>query len=81
MITPGPNIVSLVITISNLRVYSVHHEYERPLDLSKPRLTTCNPDSKVYVTNAMPPQLVEEGQEIIFTYDVTFTVLNLLSYH
>ena len=67
-----------MITIAFYCICSVHHEYEKPWDLSKPRLTTCNPNSKIYVTNAMPPQLVEEGQEIIFTYDVTFTVLNCL---
>eukprot|EP00250_Pteridium_aquilinum_P010150 c19180_g1_i1 orf=176-2110(+) len=52
--------------------YSVHHEYDKPWDPTKPRFTTCNQNSKVYVTNSMPPQAVEEGQEIIFTYDVTF---------
>ncbi|KAI5083006.1 hypothetical protein GOP47_0002749 [Adiantum capillus-veneris] len=53
--------------------YSVHHEYESPWDPSKPRFSTCNQNSKIYVSNSMPPQVVEEGQEVIFTYDVIFT--------
>lgn len=53
--------------------HSVHHEYEGPWDPAKPRLTTCNQNARVYVTTSMPAQLVEEGQEIIFTYDVSFT--------
>jgi transmembrane 9 superfamily protein 2/4 len=52
----------------------VRHKYEEPWDKAKPRLTTCNPNAKVYVTNSMSPQEVSEGQEIIFTYDVEFEV-------
>ncbi|KAH7365630.1 hypothetical protein KP509_18G038600 [Ceratopteris richardii] len=51
--------------------FSVHHGYEVPWDASKPRFTTCNQNSKVYVTSQMPAQVVE-GEEIIFTYDVSF---------
>eukprot|EP00250_Pteridium_aquilinum_P014741 c22170_g2_i1 orf=115-1797(+) len=57
--------------------YSVHHEYEKPWDSSKPKFTTCNQNAKVYVSSSMPPQEVDEGQEIIFTYDVTFTESNI----
>ncbi|MCO5605099.1 hypothetical protein L7F22_059278 [Adiantum nelumboides] len=53
--------------------YSVHHEYESPWDSSKPRFSTCNQNSKIYVSTSMPAQVVEEGQEVIFTYDVIFT--------
>lgn len=56
----------------NVSPYSAKHEYEKPWEDSKPLLTTCNPHTKVYVTGSMTPQEVEEGQEIIFTYDVEF---------
>ncbi|KAH7422147.1 hypothetical protein KP509_13G093100 [Ceratopteris richardii] len=52
--------------------YSVHHRYEGQWDPAKPRFTTCNQNSKIYVTTTMPPQVVEEGEKIIFTYDVNF---------
>uniref|UniRef100_A0A0C9S7R3 Transmembrane 9 superfamily member n=1 Tax=Wollemia nobilis TaxID=56998 RepID=A0A0C9S7R3_9CONI len=53
--------------------YSVKHEFEQPLVEKNPHLTTCNPNTKHYVSYTDAPQEVEEGKEIIFTYDVTFT--------
>eukprot|EP00249_Psilotum_nudum_P014615 c24917_g1_i1 orf=406-2349(+) len=52
--------------------YSVKHEYEKPLDKERPQLTTCNPDTKQFVSAAQPPQEVKKGEEIIFTYDIAF---------
>lgn len=52
---------------------SVKHEYEGKLD-EKTRLATCDPHAKHTVVNSNTPQEVEEGKEIIFTYDVEFQV-------
>lgn len=52
--------------------YSVKHEYEQPWDPEKPQLTTCNANTKRYVSGVDAPQEVEEGKEVIFTYDVIF---------
>eukprot|EP00252_Welwitschia_mirabilis_P005190 TRINITY_DN1567_c0_g1_i4.p1 TRINITY_DN1567_c0_g1~~TRINITY_DN1567_c0_g1_i4.p1 ORF type:complete len:644 (+),score=82.99 TRINITY_DN1567_c0_g1_i4:273-2204(+) len=52
--------------------YSVKHEYETPWDDKNPRLITCNANNKRFVTSADTPQEVEDGKEIIFTYDVNF---------
>jgi transmembrane 9 superfamily protein 2/4 len=54
-------------------IYSVKHEYEGKWD-EKTRLTTCDPHAKHTVVNSNTPQEVEEGKEIIFTYDVEFQV-------
>jgi len=40
----------------------------------KATLTTCDPSSKRITTENAAPQLVEEGQEVIYTYDVRFLV-------
>jgi len=53
----------------------VKHEYEQPWDPEKPQLTTCNANTKRYVSGVDTPQEVEEGKEVIFTYDVIFEVL------
>jgi hypothetical protein len=37
-------------------------------------LKTCNPNRMVAVSHTQPPQPVETGAEVIFTYDVKFTV-------
>jgi transmembrane 9 superfamily protein 2/4 len=54
--------------------FSVRHEYESPYDKNNPDLKTCNPGRMVHVTHSLPPQSVEEGTEVIFTYDVIFQV-------
>jgi hypothetical protein len=54
--------------------FSAKHEYELPYDKNNPDLKTCNPGRMVHVTHSLPPQSVEEGAEVIFTYDVIFQV-------
>eukprot|EP00270_Netrium_digitus_P001486 TRINITY_DN1161_c0_g1_i1.p1 TRINITY_DN1161_c0_g1~~TRINITY_DN1161_c0_g1_i1.p1 ORF type:complete len:658 (+),score=199.18 TRINITY_DN1161_c0_g1_i1:265-1974(+) len=53
--------------------FSKKHVYEGPFDPLKLHLTTCNPGSMQAVTNSDNPQIVEENEEVIFTYDVVFT--------
>ena len=53
-------------------ICSVKHEYEGKYE--KTRLSTCDPHAKHTVVNSNTPQEVEEGKEIIFTYDVEFLV-------
>lgn len=55
-------------------ICSVKHEYEGKFDVRTTRLTTCDPHAKHTVVNSNSPQEVEEGKEIIFTYDVEFQV-------
>jgi len=52
--------------------FSVRHEYEQPWDPVKPILNTCNPGRMVWVTHGLAPQLVEENEEVVFSYDVIF---------
>lgn len=52
--------------------FSVKHEYEAPWDAVKPTLETCSPGRMQYVTHGLAPQMVEEGEEVIFSYDVIF---------
>mmetsp|Transcript_25046 Transcript_25046/g.59618 ORF Transcript_25046/g.59618 Transcript_25046/m.59618 type:complete len:264 (-) Transcript_25046:1426-2217(-) len=54
--------------------FSVKHEYEQPWQPVKPVLETCHPGRMVWVTHGLAPQLVEEGEEVVFTYDVIFKV-------
>lgn len=54
--------------------FSVKHTYEGSWDKSSPVLDTCNPGRMIYVTHNLPPQPVEAGQEVVFTYDVRFVV-------
>ncbi|CAA0821355.1 Transmembrane 9 superfamily member 8 [Striga hermonthica] len=51
--------------------YSVKHEYEGEW-AENTRLTTCDPHAQRVVTSSNTPQEVEEQQEVIFTYDVSF---------
>ncbi|KAI5676271.1 hypothetical protein M9H77_07221 [Catharanthus roseus] len=51
--------------------YSVKHQYEGDWS-NNPRLSTCDPHAKRTVTNSDTPQVVEDKQEVIFTYDVEF---------
>lgn len=57
--------------------YSIHHEYKGPWDAKKPNFKTCNQKAKISLSNKVAPQEVEEDQEIIFTYDVSFTESNI----
>jgi transmembrane 9 superfamily protein 2/4 len=52
--------------------FSVKHEYESPWDKQSPTLNTCNPGRMIYVTHNLPPQGIQEGDEVIFSYDVKF---------
>jgi transmembrane 9 superfamily protein 2/4 len=54
---------------------SVKHGYERWEKLDT-KLTTCNPNKKVFVTIEMPPQEIDESLEVVFTYDIQFKVQN-----
>jgi transmembrane 9 superfamily protein 2/4 len=54
--------------------FSVKHEYTKPWDKTNPTLTTCNPGRMIAVSHSQPPLEVKEGNEVIFTYDVKFTV-------
>eukprot|EP00877_Chromochloris_zofingiensis_P001992 jgi/Chrzof1/11794/Cz06g10110.t1 len=53
--------------------FSVKHEYETPWDKNNPVLNTCNPGRMIAVSHSLPPQPVQEGVEVIFTYDVKYT--------
>jgi transmembrane 9 superfamily protein 2/4 len=57
--------------------FSVKHEYEAPWDPVKPSLETCHPGRMQYVTHGLAPQMVEEGEEVIFSYDVVFKMSNI----
>eukprot|EP00892_Ulva_mutabilis_P011238 jgi/Ulvmu1/8487/UM044_0021.1 len=57
--------------------YSVKHRYEGAFppegtDAQAPPLTTCNANRMSYVTKNNEPQMVQEGEEVIFTYDILF---------
>lgn len=54
--------------------FSVRHEYDKPWDAKAPSLKTCNPGAMVAVSHSQAPLEVKEGGEVIFTYDVKFTV-------
>ncbi|KAH9620711.1 hypothetical protein KSS87_013645 [Heliosperma pusillum] len=51
--------------------FSVKHDYEGEFS-EKSRLTSCDPHARRLVTSSNSPQEVEDKQEIIFTYDVSF---------
>lgn len=53
---------------------SVKHEYDTPWDPEKPLLHTCNPGSMQYVSHGLAPQIVDDGEEVVFSYDVIFKV-------
>ena len=52
---------------------SILHEYKE-WDENNPQLTTCNKDTKNLIQGNTVPQEVEQGKEIVFTYDVSFKV-------
>uniref|UniRef100_A0A9I9DEN5 Transmembrane 9 superfamily member n=1 Tax=Cucumis melo TaxID=3656 RepID=A0A9I9DEN5_CUCME len=51
---------------------SIKHEYNGKWKERNTRLSTCDPIRKIVVMNSDGPQMVEEGKEIIFTYDIEF---------
>lgn len=57
--------------------FSVKHEYEAPWDPVKPSLETCHPGRMQYVTHGLAPQMVGDGEEVIFSYDVVFKMSNI----
>ena len=57
--------------------FSVKHEYERPLDMQRPVLDTCNPGRMQYVSYGQVPLAVEAGNEVLFTYDVLFKMSDI----
>jgi len=59
-----------------VEAFSVKHEYESPWDPKNPSLTTCNPGRMIAVSHSLPPQPAEEGSEVVFTYDVKWSVSN-----
>lgn len=58
--------------------FSVKHKYDGKWEDDKPTLKSCNPGSMKFVTDDDEKQELKEGQEIIFTYDVSFKVGALL---
>ncbi|KAF8064568.1 TMN7 [Scenedesmus sp. PABB004] len=56
-----------------VEAFSVKHGYEAPWDPRAPVLTTCNANRMVAVSHSQPPQPVERGAEVVFSYDVKFT--------
>lgn len=62
--------------------YSVKHRYEGVFppegsDAQSTTLTTCNANRMSYVTKNSEPQTVQEGEEVIFTYDVLYQVCTM----
>ncbi|XP_031739534.1 transmembrane 9 superfamily member 9 isoform X2 [Cucumis sativus] len=55
-----------------VKPFSIKHEYNGKWKERNTRLSTCDPITKVMVMNSDGPQMVEEGKEIIFTYDIEF---------
>ena len=53
---------------------SVKHEYKGTWKERNTRLSTCEPKWKAMVLNSDGPQEVEEGKEIIYTYNVDYQV-------
>ena len=54
--------------------FSVKHKYDGKWNPDSPQLKTCNANSMKFVSEKDPKQEVKEGEEIIFTYDVSFKV-------
>jgi len=52
--------------------FSVKHKTDWSGGGSLPMLDTCNPGRVDFVTHEMWPQAVEEGAEVVFSYDVRF---------
>jgi hypothetical protein len=54
--------------------FSVKHKYDGKWNPDRPELKTCNSNSMKFVSEKDAKQEVKEGEEIVFTYDVTFKV-------
>ncbi len=54
--------------------FSVKHKYDGKWNADRPELKTCNSNSMKFVSEKDPKQEVKEGEEVIFTYDVSFKV-------
>ena len=54
--------------------FSVKHKYDGKWNADRPELKTCNSNSMKFVSEKDTKQEVKEGEEIVFTYDVTFKV-------
>lgn len=54
--------------------FSVKHKYDGKWNADRPELKTCNSNSMKFVSEKDIKQEVKEGEEIVFTYDVTFKV-------
>ncbi|KAK9802909.1 hypothetical protein WJX73_005351 [Symbiochloris irregularis] len=52
--------------------FSVKHKYDGKWNADNPTLKSCNPSGMKFVTDKDEKQELKEGQEIIFTYDVSF---------
>ena len=48
---------------------------------SPPTLKTCDPANQKFVSDKDPSQEVAEGQEIIFSYDMTYKVGGWAGWH
>lgn len=55
------------------------HVYEESTNGTDRRLATCNAANMKAVTSADEKQEVQEGSQLVFTYDVIFTVRLLLT--
>lgn len=60
----------------------MNHKYEGTFppdgsDAQAPPLTTCDANRMMFVTKNSEPQIVQPGEEIIFTYDIIFQVCDL----
>lgn len=54
--------------------FSVKHKYDGKWNADRPELKTCNSNSMKFVSEKDPKQEVKEGEEVVFTYDVSFKV-------
>lgn len=53
---------------------SVHHKYEGKWQGADTKLTTCSSTKGSSVAAGAEAQLVKQGQEVVFTYDVNYRV-------
>ncbi|KAG0554779.1 hypothetical protein KC19_12G118200 [Ceratodon purpureus] len=59
-----------------VKPHSVKHTYGR-WEGQKTKLSTCNPNTRTYVTPSQPPQELSADLEVVFTYDVAFQRSNI----
>ncbi|KAG0599023.1 hypothetical protein M758_12G121100 [Ceratodon purpureus] len=59
-----------------VKPHSVKHTYDR-WEGQKTKLSTCNPNTRTYVTPSQPPQELSADLEVVFTYDVAFQRSNI----